>query len=115
MNLNGIAPLPGMLRPTHTDPRTRVENGQNGQPVPAVGTGPVRPVREVTPAADLNQTLPVEPPAGTDPELWSVLSAEERTFFAKVGSMGPLTYGHLLNSARSDQPVMRGGRLDVKA
>ena len=44
-----------------------------------------------------------------------MLSAEERTFFARVGSMGPLTYGHLLNSARTDQPVMRGGRLDVKA
>jgi hypothetical protein len=115
MNLNGIGSLPGMLRPTHTEPRTRVENGQNGQSVPAPGTSVVRPAREVPPAAELNQTLPVEAPAGTDPELWSVLSAEERTFFAKVGSMGPLTYGHLLNSARSDQPVMRGGRLDVKA
>lgn len=115
MNLNGIGPLPGMLRPTHTEPRTRVENGQNGQAVPAVNTPAVRPNREVAPAPELNQTLPVEPPPGTDPELWSVLSAEERSFFARVGSMGPLTYGHLLNSARSDQPVMRGGRLDVKA
>lgn len=115
MNLNGIGSMPGMLRPTNPEPRTRVENGQNGQPVPAPATAPVRPLREVTPAADLNQTLPVEAPAGTDPELWSVLSAEERSFFAKVGSMGPLTYGHLLNSARTDQPVMRGGRLDVKA
>ena len=60
MNLNGIGTLPGMLRPTHAEPRTRI-------------------------------------------------------FFARVGSMGPLTYGHLLNSARTDQPVMRGGRLDVKA
>jgi hypothetical protein len=114
MNLNGIGPLPGMIRPTHAEPRTRIENGQNGQGLPAPAPAAVRPTREVT-AAELNQTLPVEPPAGTDPELWSVLSAEERTFFARVGSMGPLTYGHLLNSARSDQPVMRGGRLDVKA
>ena len=115
MNLNGIGPLPGMLRPPHAEPRTRVENGQNGQAVPAANTPAVRPNREPTAAAELNQTLPVEPPPGTDPELWSVLSAEERTFFARVGSMGPLTYGHLLSSARSDQPVMRGGRLDVKA
>lgn len=115
MNLNGIGSLPGMVRPTHAEPRTRVENGQNGQAIPAPAPASVRPVREVTPVADLNQTLPVEPPPGTDPELWSVLSAEERSFFAKVGSMGPLTYGHLLNTARSDQPVMRGGRLDVKA
>jgi hypothetical protein len=115
MNLNGIGTLPGMLRPTHTEPRTRVENGQTGQHVPASAPAAVRSTREATPAAELNQTLPVEPPAGTDPELWSVLSSEERAFFAKVGSMGPLTYGHLLNSARTDQPVMRGGRLDVKA
>jgi hypothetical protein len=115
MNLNGIGNLPGMLRPTHTDPRTRVENGQNGHAVPAPAQTAVRPTREATPAAELAQTLPVEPPPGTDPELWSVLSSEERSFFAKVGSMGPLTYGHLLTSSRSDQPVMRGGRLDVKA
>ena len=31
--------------------------------------------------------------AGTDPALWSVLSGEERAFFAKAGAMGPLTYG----------------------
>lgn len=114
MNLNGIGSLHGMLRPTNPEPRTRVENGQPQQAVPAPATAPARPARE-TSAAELNQTLPVEPPPGTDPELWSVLSAEERSFFARVGSMGPLTYGHLLNSARSDQPVMRGGRLDVKA
>jgi hypothetical protein len=115
MNLNGIGNLPGMLRPTHPEPRTRVENGQTGQTLPAPAPAGVRPTREAAPAAELNQTLPVEPPAGTDPELWSVLSSEERAFFAKAGSMGPLTYGHLLNSARTDQPVMRGGRLDVKA
>jgi hypothetical protein len=115
MNLNGIGTLPGTLRPTHPEPRTRVDNGQTGHAVPATAPAAVRPVREVTPATDLNQTLPVEAPAGTDPELWSVLSSEERTFFARVGSMGPLTYGHLLHSARTDEPVMRGGRLDVKA
>ena len=115
MNLNGIGSLPGMLRPTHAEPRTRVENGQNGQGVTAPTPAAPRPTREVPAAAEHAQTLPVEPPAGTDPELWSVLSAEERTFFARVGSMGPLTNGHLLSSARSDQPVMRGGRLDVKA
>ena len=115
MNLNGIGNLPGMLRPTHPEPRTRVDNGQNGPAVQSQTATLVRPTREAPAAADLAQTLPIEPPAGTDPELWSVLSSEERSFFAKVGNMGPLTYGHLLTSARSDQPVMRGGRLDVKA
>ncbi|HEX6925007.1 MAG TPA: hypothetical protein VF167_06235 [Longimicrobiaceae bacterium] len=114
MNLNGIGSLHGMLRPSQAEPRTRVESGNAHQPVPAPTTAPTRPAREVNPA-ELSQTLPLEPPPGTDPELWAVLSSEERAFFAKVGSMGPLTYGHLLNSARTDQPVMRGGRLDVKA
>jgi hypothetical protein len=62
--------------------------------------------------------LPVAAPAGTDPALWSVLSAEERTFFAKVGSMGPLTYGRVLDQKSAapapSLPMHRGGRLDVK-
>ena len=45
MNLNGIGTLPGMLRPTHAEPRTRIENGQNGQAIPAAGTTVVRPAR----------------------------------------------------------------------
>ncbi|HEY9229846.1 MAG TPA: hypothetical protein VIP11_24555, partial [Gemmatimonadaceae bacterium] len=61
------------------------------------------------------QAVPVEPPPGTDPALWSVLSGEERAFFAKAGAMGPLTYGRALNELKTAQlPVARGGRLDVK-
>lgn len=61
------------------------------------------------------QAVPVEPPPGTDPALWSVLSGEERAFFAKAGAMGPLTYGRALHELKSAQlPVARGGRLDVK-
>ncbi|HEY0969505.1 MAG TPA: hypothetical protein VGE02_00870 [Gemmatimonadales bacterium] len=65
-------------------------------------------------AQPAQRTLPPTAPAGTDPELWSVLTAEERTFFAKVGSMGPLTYGRMTTSAPSAPPGIRGGRLDVK-
>jgi hypothetical protein len=61
------------------------------------------------------QAVPVEPPPGTDPALWSVLSGDERAFFAKAGAMGPLTYGRALSELKSAQlPVARGGRLDVK-
>ena len=59
-------------------------------------------------------SAPVEPPPGTDPELWSVLSAEERAFFAKAGAMGPLTYGRVAATA-AQSPALRGGRLDVRA
>lgn len=57
----------------------------------------------------------LEVPRGTDPELWRILSREERDRFARAGAMGPLTYGYLINSGRNDLPVVRGGRLDVKA
>lgn len=61
------------------------------------------------------QSVPVEPPPGTDPALWSVLSGEERAFFAKAGAMGPLTYGRAFQEMKTAQlPASRGGRLDVK-
>jgi hypothetical protein len=60
-------------------------------------------------------SVPVEAPDGTDPALWSVLSAEERAFFAKAGAMGPLTYGRAFREMTGVQPpAARGGRLDVK-
>ena len=63
----------------------------------------------------LAPAVPVEPPPGTDPALWSILSGEERAFFAKAGAMGPLTYGRAFSEMKAAQmPVSRGGRLDVK-
>ncbi len=59
--------------------------------------------------------VPAEAPAGTDPALWSILSGEERAFFAKSGSMGPLTYGRAFSDMKAAQlPANRGGRLDIK-
>jgi hypothetical protein len=66
-------------------------------------------------AKPAQQSVPAEPPPGTDPALWSVLSAEERGFFAKAGAMGPLTYGRAMREMKSaEMPASRGGRLDVK-
>lgn len=65
--------------------------------------------------APQTQNVPAEPPPGTDPALWSVLSGEERAFFAKAGAMGPLTYGRAFQEMKTAQlPASRGGRLDVK-
>jgi hypothetical protein len=86
---------------------------------------PAAPARLPTPSQLIAQTpgsgkgtqqaVPAEPPAGTDPALWSVLSTEERGFFAKAGAMGPLTYGRALRDMAAAQiPASRGGRLDVK-
>lgn len=69
-------------------------------------------------AASAN-ALGTEAPAGTDPALWSILTGEERQFFAQLGAKGPLTYGHYTRSQSAPPPttaaIARGGRLDVKA
>ena len=59
-----------------------------------------------------------QPPAGTDPQLWSVLTSEERAFFSKAATSGPLTYGRLMSRSASETAVrhmIRGARLDVRA
>ncbi len=77
--------------------------------------------RAAQPAADeafasrraSTDTVPADAPRGTDPALWSVLTSEERSFFAKARAMGPLTYGP--GRARGGAAaVLLGGRLDVK-
>ncbi|MBV9772409.1 MAG: hypothetical protein JO040_00570 [Gemmatimonadetes bacterium] len=50
-------------------------------------------------------------PPGTDPGLWGALSPEERSFFARIGGLGPLTYGRTAQGNAS--PVFRGLHLDV--
>ena len=105
----------GINRPATQFPvrdNTRTQ-GQGSTPV--VPT-PGQPVRQAPGAATAGQqSVPVDPPAGTDPALWSVLSGEERAFFAKAGAMGPLTYGRAFSDMKAAQlPANRGGRLDVK-
>jgi len=90
-------------------PDARIE--QRRSPAVQSPKGPVTP----NAAQPNGAAVPTQAPPGTDPELWSVLSAEERVFFAKLGAMGPLTYGRVLSQAQ--QPPAsgaRGGRLDVK-
>lgn len=59
--------------------------------------------------------VPAEAPAGTDPTLWSVLTTDERNFFAKTAALGPLTYGRIKAAANATPPAARGVRLDVRA
>jgi len=58
--------------------------------------------------------LPVEAPQGTDPDLWSVLTGEERRYFAQARAMGPVTYGRG-SLGLAELGLQRGGRLDVRA
>ncbi|MGH7620532.1 MAG: hypothetical protein ACREPM_25230 [Gemmatimonadaceae bacterium] len=97
---------PGNQFPVRDNSRTPAQKPAQSVP-PSVTQTPA--------AAAPQQAVPVEPPPGTDPALWSVLSGEERAFFAKAGAMGPLTYGRALQDMKSSQlPASRGGRLDVK-
>ena len=111
MSIYGIGNS-NIQRPS-TQPPIR-DNGRTPPQKPGSQAVPQTVVQ--TPAnAKPAQSVPVEPPPGTDPALWSVLSGEERAFFAKAGAMGPLTYGRVLQEMKSAQlPASRGGRLDVK-
>lgn len=81
--------------------------------------------RASNPLGAAQASLPAEAPTGTDPELWSVLTTEERTFFAKSSASGPLTYGRVAAGVQALQgnagaanafgAAARGGRLDVRA
>jgi hypothetical protein len=102
---------PGIPRPIGTTirdgTRTREPQAPFRNPVPATQPGKQQP--------SAAPSVPVEPPPGTDPALWSVLSGEERAFFAKAGAMGPLTYGRAMQEMQNPQlPASRGGRLDVR-
>jgi len=90
--------------------RPHVEQGRvTYTPTPSAAPSP-RPAA----ARGASTPLPLDPPAGTDPELWSVLTSEERAFFAKADALSSLTYGRVGAGATAALPA-RGGRLDVWA
>lgn len=101
----GVRPKVEQERPTVVSPQP-----QTIRPTKA-GAGLLAPRQE---------TLPMEAPAGTDPELWQVLNSAERAYFSKMTSLGPLTYGRQTSPAATgagraaEAPLARGGRIDVK-
>jgi hypothetical protein len=60
--------------------------------------------------ADDGSDVPAEAPPGTDPVMWSVLTAEERLYFTRLHTLGPLTYGR--RPAPAQAGVARGARID---
>ena len=119
MSVTGISnPLTASLanigRPQ--TPAGRVEQGQTSYTRPVATPASPAQLKPQAPIAGATASLAVDAPAGTDPELWSVLTADERTFFAKASALGPLTYGRISTSAaQPTPPAARGGRLDVRA
>lgn len=111
MSITGIpgsyAPAP-TLRPDVQRPRGADEAAGRFE----VERPAARPA-EATATARAEKSLPADAPPGTDPALWSVLTAQERAFFARARSMGPVTYGPG-RASKSMSAAMLGGRLDVK-
>ena len=117
MSVYGIRPnvLPGTQPSVRPTQQPRVDRQPAPDTAPTRGNAAVRrPTSPETPSAT-SGSLPVQAPQGTDPELWAVLTADERAYFAKLGAMGPLTYGRVLQQQQAAAPMARGGRIDVKA
>lgn len=130
MSINGITnPLLSNLGPMARPETTRPSGdrtGQAGIAHPDRGTAgsaaaiaPRPALKQQTPiagtAVGTQTAVPAEAPAGTDPSLWSVLTTEERNFFAKTAALGPLTYGRVKAVTNPAPPAARGVRLDVRA
>ncbi len=104
---------PGIRPQTPTTPR--VDTGVAKPATSGIATQPPVAPKVGIATQGAPGALSVDAPKGTDPDLWSVLTHEERQFFAKAGAMGPLTYGRIMTGNHAPPPpVARGGRLDVK-
>ncbi|HYV99735.1 MAG TPA: hypothetical protein VE967_19905 [Gemmatimonadaceae bacterium] len=110
-----IPALTNTLVPLRTDTREAQPGVQpSGQPRAHLPAQPAAPARAESRARA--GSLPVDAPAGTDPELWSILTSEERAFFARSATSGPLTYSKVARAQAPSTPVhtARGGRVDIK-
>ena len=113
-----IQSLGGINEPPVVIPRTPQPGGLDEAPGQKAAE-PLAPAslaeKEASPGGTASaEGLPVEAPPGTDPDLWSVLTADERRYFARARSLGPVVYspGKL---GLAEVGLQRGGRLDVRA
>ncbi|MCO4099400.1 hypothetical protein [Gemmatimonas sp.] len=127
MSINGItnSPLLPNLGATRAEQARTQNAGQTGldragvatqQARTAANANALKPQTPIAGQGAAQSVVPAEAPAGTDPSFWSVLTTEERNFFAKTANLGPLTYSRF--KAASDPqtpPAARGVRLDVRA
>jgi hypothetical protein len=125
MSINGItnpllANLSAIGRPETNRPssdRTGAAGNTAGHAANAVANAPtmLKPQAPIAGAGATQSAVPAEAPAGTDATLWSVLTTDERNFFAKTAALGPLTYGRIKSVTHPVPPAARGVRLDVRA
>ncbi|HUE96656.1 MAG TPA: hypothetical protein VMN39_08350 [Longimicrobiaceae bacterium] len=122
MSINGVSVVATPVIRPQENARPRVEQEQAGAAASASRTA-AQPAKMAGAAllAPRHDALPAEAPEGTDPALWQVLTAAERAHFARMTAMGPLTYGRgaaggpPTEHTTGETPLLRGGRLDVRA
>ncbi len=123
MAINGISNplltgLGGVGRPdtARTNPDRTAPAGNNRPAAAPLTRAPLKTQTPIAGQAAAQQAVPVEAPPGTDPSLWSVLTSDERNFFAKSAASGPLTYSRIKDVTNPPAaPIARGVRLDVRA
>lgn len=124
MSINGINSTPllpnlGATRPDAARTSQAGVHSQQGLAQARTANANANALKPQTPIAGqgaAQSTVPAEAPAGTDPAFWSVLTTEERNFFAKTANLGPLTYSRFKEAtAAQTPPAARGVRLDVRA
>jgi hypothetical protein len=110
MSIQGIGPgaglggvLPGVER--RSAPEESAPQAIRPQDLPQANPEALQQSRDLVPS---------DAPAGTDPALWAVLTAEERSFFARARTMGPLTYGPGAARGQKIPGILQGGRIDVR-
>ena len=115
---NPLLPNVGNVhRPEPTRPNTE-RAGTAGTRSPYVNgqaNAALKPQAPIAGHAATQNAVPSEAPPGTDPTLWSVLTSDERNFFAKTAALGPLTYSRIKSVSQPAPPAARGVRLDVRA
>jgi len=111
MQTNGLgAPMPRTVSPRSPYGLDSGAAAPAARPTFPARIQPAAVERPAVPAEEPTATL--RPPKGTDPELWKVLTADERAFFAREDAMGPLSYGHRI--AQGPSLPSRGGRLNLR-
>jgi hypothetical protein len=119
MNVNGLPSSLQSLLSAREQLQTQRTDAQSAAAAQAQRAGTAPAVN--APLAKPNtQTaaMSAQAPEGTDPALWSVLTSDERAFFSRVVTSGPLTYSKMAaaNANRpAAMPSIRGGRIDFRA
>lgn len=110
---NGV----GSARTSDIAPRAPLaQRTSSDVPVPAASQKSVAEAIKSDASSRAAQVQSADAPQGVDQDLWSVLTKDERSFFVKSGAMGPLTYGRFsAPQSSTPAPMLRGGRLDIKA